>query len=445
MRPILAGLVLVAGCAPGLEPGEALPGGDTTNTLLLGPNAYSMPAANLDPEHEQDFYSGNAFFNQAWVEAPASTEARDGLGPLFLARSCSGCHFRDGKAQPPEAGASPFVGLLLRLTVPISGGFGPDPVYGGQIQDQATPDVPVEARPLLSLTPRDVAYDDGDVTTLHAPSYTVEDAAYGPFPADAQLSPRIASHLVGLGLLEAIPEARLAELEDPDDADGDGISGRRQLHGEDLGRFGWKGDAIDVEHQVAGAFSGDMGLTSRVVPHDDCTPAQAACTTESSGGDPEVSDAIFDLVVLYSRAVAVPVRRRPDDPEVLAGKRRFHDVGCADCHTPSHTTGPAALPALEDQLVWPYTDLLLHDLGPDLDDGRPLGAASGSEWRTPPLWGLGLSRDVVGHQRLLHDGRADGVAQAILWHGGEAEASRDAFRALDAADRAALVAFVEDL
>ena len=447
MRSALLPILLVlVGCGDGLEDGEWLPGGETTNTVLLGSNAFLMPARNLTAEHEQDFYSGNSFFNQAWVEAPASTDARDGLGPLFNARSCSGCHFRDGRAAPPEGGEGPFVGVLLRLSVPGPDGPVPDPVYGGQLQDQANPGLPAEARLSVRWEESSGAFADGEPYTLIRPVFTLDDPAYGPLPDDLQISARNAPQMIGLGLLEAIPEADLEALADPDDADGDGISGRIQRHPDGrVGRMGWKGGSPDVAQQVANAFAGDMGLTSRLARADDCTDAQGACTSEPDGGDPEVSDAIFDKVVLYARTVAVPARRAADDRTIRRGKALFGDLGCTACHTPSHTTADAALPELNGQRIWPYTDLLLHDMGPELADDRPVLDASGTEWRTPPLWGLGMLDEVNGHTRLLHDGRARGVAEAVLWHGGEAEAARDAFRALDEEDREAVVKFVEDL
>jgi len=420
-----------------LDPYEWLPGGDTTNTVLLGPNAFLRPAANLTDEHEQDFYSGNSFFNQAWVEAPASTDARDGLGPLFNARSCSGCHFRDGRASPPEDGQAPFIGLLLRISVPGADRPVPDPVYGEQLQDIGVEGVPPEASPSVQWE---------EVDGLLHPTYTLAEPAWGPLSEDLMVSPRVAPHMVGLGLLEAVPEERLYELADPDDSDGDGISGRIQMDEEGrIGRFGWKAEAATIEAQAAGAFSGDMGLTSRVIPTDDCTIEQPECLEQTTGGEPEVTDDIFDLVVLYSRAVAVPVRRQADDGEVLRGKQVFHDIGCASCHTPSHTTGAAALPEFEDQLIWPYTDLLLHDMGPGLADERPVGEASGQEWRTPPLWGVGLFDEVNGHTRYLHDGRARSIEEAILWHDGEAGDSREAYQALEVDDQQSLITFVEDL
>jgi CxxC motif-containing protein (DUF1111 family) len=281
---------------------------------------------------------------------------------------------------------------------------------------------------------------------LQAPLYALHELAYGPLGDGAVVSPRLGPHLIGLGLLEAIPEDRLRELADPDDLDGDGVSGRLQRHGDGrVGRFGWKGDAATVEDQVAGAFVGDMGLTSALHPTDDCTAAQPACGASPSGGDPEVEPQIFDRVLLYSRALAPPVRREADHPEVLAGQGLFTELGCAGCHVPAHRTGPGALRAVEGQHIFPYTDLLLHDMGPELADGRAVGAADGQEWRTPPLWGLGLQDDVTGEAHFLHDGRARTLTEAVLWHGGEAEAAREAFRTAGATDRAALLAFLRSL
>ena len=434
---------LLAACdgRSGVEEGEWWVGGDTTNLLLLGTQAFGMPAENLSPESEMAFFSGNGFFNQAWVEAPASTTARDGLGPLFNARSCSGCHFRDGKGVPPQDGQSPFVGVLLRISVPGPSGPEPHPIYGGQLQDQAIPGVPVEARPM-------VTWSEGD-RGMRAPTYEVVDAAHGALGEGVMLSPRVAPHMIGLGLLEAIPEARLRELEDPEDLDGDGVSGRiQELPGPEgavIGRFGWKGDAPTVAEQVAGAFAGDMGLTSRLVPADDCTVEQEACLAEAPGGEPEVEDRILDAVITYASALAPPVRRAADDRVVLDGKRAFHEVGCAACHTPSHVTGEGTLPAFDHQLIWPYTDLLLHDMGPGLADDRPVAGASGREWKTPPLWGLGLVEVVVGEASFLHDGRARTLREAILWHDGEASASREAYESLDRDTQRALITFLEDL
>ncbi len=431
------------------EPGEWLPGGDTTNTLLLGSNAFLREATNLTIEELKIHFGGNGFFTMGWVEGVASTTARDGLGPFFNARSCTGCHSKDGRAEPPEAGEGPFGGLLLRLSVPGPDGPMPDPIYGSQFQDRASYGVQPEGIPVVEWIEESGTYPDGTEYSLIRPKFSFKELNYGPMAEDVMISPRIGPHMVGLGLLEAIPLERLQELADPDDTDGDGVSGRLQWRetpdGLLPGRFGWKGDSATVETQVADAFAGDMGLTSWIHPEDDCTDAQTVCLDEPDAGKPEVTDHVLGRVTFYARTIAVPVRRAADDPDILQGKRLFNESGCATCHTPSHTTGESPVNALTNQLIWPYTDLLLHDMGPGLADGRPVGEASGQEWKTPPLWSLGLIPVVSGHTRYLHDGRARNLEEAVLWHGGEAQNARDAFMALSKADRELLLRFVADL
>ncbi|MCA9627608.1 MAG: c-type cytochrome [Myxococcales bacterium] len=437
-----------------VDDGEWLPGGDTTNTLLGGKNAFTMPAENIQPEHESLFYSGNAFFNQAWVQAPSSTDARDGLGPLFNARSCAACHFKDGRGSPPLAADEGFVGLLLRLSVPGEdehGGPKGDPNYGGPLQPCVIGDVPAEGTPSVSYREQGGSYADGESYSLAVPEYTIDALAYGPLADSVLVSPRVAPAVIGLGLLETIPESRLQELADPDDADGDGISGRINYvwdaeRGElAVGRMGWKSEQPSVRLQSAGAFNGDIGITTSIFTQQDCSSTQAECLAATPGGSPELGDDLLDRVQLYGRLLAVPARVAYDEKRVLQGKQLFHDAGCAGCHTPRHTTGDSDLPELAYQTIWPYTDLLLHDMGPELSDERPVFDAAGAEWRTPPLWGIGRYPDVNGHQQLLHDGRARGVAEAILWHGGEAAASREAFKGLSREERDALVNFVESL
>jgi CxxC motif-containing protein (DUF1111 family) len=438
---------------PAVDPAVRLAGGDTTNRLLLGSNAFTRPADNITDEHELSFYTGNSFFNQSWVTAPASAEAHDGLGPLFNARSCSACHFKDGRGRPPLEEGEPFSGLLLRLSVedgegiPIS-----DDAYGGQLQPFSIEGVPAEGQP--SVTYREVPgeYDDTERYTLLEPVYTIGELGYGDLPERLLVSPRVAPAVFGLGLLESIPEKRLEELADPDDEDGDGVSGR--IHrvpdvrtGElAIGRMGWKAEQPSVLQQSAGAFVGDMGITTSLFPDQDCGSLETECLDAPAGGEPEISDELLDAVVLYARLLAVPVRSSWDSPDIRRGERLFLESGCDACHTPAHETAKDVdLIELRQQRIFPYTDLLLHDLGPGLSDERPSLQASGSEWRTAPLWGIGRYADVNGHERLLHDGRARGVAEAILWHDGEAAPSRDAFKALGSAERDALVRFVESL
>jgi CxxC motif-containing protein (DUF1111 family) len=345
--------------------------------------------------------------------------------------------------------------LLLRLSIEGAGSHGeplPDPIYGGQLQPFALPDVPAEAVPRIVVSELAGAYADGTAFSLLEPSYLLEDFAYGAPSADLQVSPRVAPAVIGLGLLAAITIERLQELADPDDADGDGISGRinwvwdAAAQAKVPGRFGWKAEQPSVRQQSAGAFNGDIGITSSLFPADDCTSSESACLAAPAGGSPELEEHLLDRVALYASLLAVPVRQGYDDAGVLRGKRLFHDARCNACHTPNHVTdAAAALGETSAQLIWPYTDLLLHDMGERLSDDRPSFDAQGSEWRTPPLWGIGRYRDVNGHDRLLHDGRARGVAEAILWHAGEADAARAAFEAMSSDDRASLIAFVESL
>ena len=437
------------------EDGEQLPGGATTNTLLFGTNAFVPAAENISLDNKLMFSTGNAFFNQAWTVAPASTESRDGLGPLFNARSCSTCHFKDGRGRPPLEGETELTSMLLRIGVPgAAPGEAPlpDPIYGDQLQPNGVDGVPGEGEPSVSYASIEGQYDDGEPYELLAPTYVVQTPSHGAFAADLLISPRVAPAMIGMGLLEAIPEARLEDLSDPDDRDGDGISGHvnrvwdATTESFTAGRFGWKAEQPSVRQQAAGAFVGDMGITSSLFPAESCMPLEVECQTALRGGDPEISDMLFERVVRYSQLLAVPGRVDYEEPEVLRGKARFAELGCQGCHTPSHhTRADAALAEVSGQLIWPYTDLLLHDMGDALSDGRASFAAEGNEWRTAPLWGIGHYQDVNGHERLLHDGRARGVAEAILWHGGEASEAKRGFVALSAAERLDLIAFVESL
>ncbi|TCT13187.1 CxxC motif-containing protein (DUF1111 family) [Tepidamorphus gemmatus] len=453
------------------EPFERMPAGAATVRKMLNRDIFSHPSANLSFEERQAFQVGNGLFRKDWVSAPSSTLASDGLGPLFNARSCQGCHLKDGRGHAPDGPDDDAVTMLIRLSVPPLDAVEtamlaerralviPEPVYGTQLQDFAVPGIPAEARIRTTWDEHPVALSGGETVMLRRPRFELTDLGYGPMRADVMTSPRVAQQMLGLGLLEAIAESDILAAADPDDLDGDGISGRPNWVRDSetgevvLGRFGWKAIQPTVRSQSAHAFAGDMGLSSPAVPdpYGDCTEAQAACRAMPTGiqrhlGDDEVPAELFDLVVFYAANLAVPERRDLDDPQVLRGKEMFHAAGCAACHRPKYVTRrDAARAAHRFQLIWPYTDLLLHDMGESLADGRPEGDATGREWRTPPLWGIGLTHIVSPEAGFLHDGRARTLLEAVLWHDGEARAARDAVVRMSPDDRAALVRFLESL
>ena len=422
-------------------------------------NAYSLPLSNMSMTKRLDFSVGNSFFRNPWVAAPASTEARDGLGPLLNTNSCQGCHLKDGRGHPPTGDENP-IALFLRLSLPASQagpetleqrGALPVPNYGLQLQTAAISGAKPEAKLVIEYRPREVSFADGTSVTLQAPIYSIAEPAYGELPESLQTSPRLAPPMIGLGLLEAIPEADLIAAADPEDDDGDGISGRYNQVWDVrsgttvLGRFGWKAGEPSIEQQGLHAFAGDMGLTSSLVPQTDCMESQG-CDEFPNGGTPEVSDDVADFVTFYASSLAVPMRRDMNDPAVKQGAERFNALGCASCHTPrQRTAADAARPALANQEIWPYSDLLLHDLGDALADHRSEFQADGREWRTPPLWGIGLTQTVNPRAGFLHDGRARTLEEAILWHGGEAESATQGYRALPADQRAELIRFLESL
>ena len=426
-------------------------GGETT-AFSQGRNAFELSARNLNNEERRTFEVGDSFFNQNWVTAPASTEARDGLGPTFNAQSCSSCHSHDGRAKPPDHDDDPTRGLLLRLSVPGPDGPVEEPTYGGQLQDRAINGVPPEGRISIRYETITGEYADGTTYTLRKPTYTIMEPAFGPLHPEVMTSPRIAPATIGMGLLEAIPEDDVLALADPEDADGDGISGRPNMVWDDeqgrqvLGRFGWKASQPTVERQSAGAFHGDIGITSRHFPDENCPPTQSACLEAPNGGSPEVPDERLGKVTFYVQTLAVPAMRSVDDPQVREGARLFMEAGCGACHTPRHETAEDyPIRPLRGQVFFPYTDLLLHDMGEGLADNRPDGDASGREWRTPPLWGIGLVETVNGHTMFLHDGRARSIEEAVLWHDGEARQSRDYFIGLSSEERESVIRFLRSL
>ncbi|PTR29363.1 di-heme oxidoredictase family protein [Pseudomonas sp. GV085] len=446
------------------EPGEARSGGSAT-VRKTDQNAFSMPSANLPPSRRVDFSVGNSFFRSPWVIAPSTTTARDGLGPLFNTNACQGCHIKDGRGHPPTPDDVNAVSMLVRLSIPDAPAYArvierlgvvPEPVYGGQLQDMSVPGVVPEGKVRVDYTAVPVRFKDGTEVELRKPSLNITQLGYGPMHPDTRFSARVAPPMIGLGLLEAIPEEAILANAEAQAKANNGISGRPNRVWDDarqqtvLGRFGWKAGQPNLNQQNVHAFSGDMGLTTSLRPVDDCTDAQTACKQAPSGngpnGEPEVSDNILRLVLFYSRNLAVPARRDVNAPEVLAGKSLFYQAGCQSCHTPKYTTAAnAAEPELANQVIRPYSDLLLHDMGDGLADNRSEFQASGRQWRTPPLWGIGLTQAVSGHTRFLHDGRARNLLEAVLWHGGEATAAQKQVLSFNAEQRAALLAFLNSL
>jgi CxxC motif-containing protein (DUF1111 family) len=432
-------------------------GGDAT-LAIANENAYARALATLPPQDLRRFTFGNRVFNTNWVAAPASVDAFDGLGPVFNRVSCSACHTRDGRGRPPETEGAPLESMLMRLSLPGRGAQGevkPVPHYGDQLNEKALPGVPAEGRTVVRFRERAGRYPDATAYSLLVPRYELTDLAFGPLPKGTLISPRVAPPVFGLGLLEAVPDAEILSREDPDDANRDGVSGRANRVWDivkeriAVGRYGWKANQPSLQQQNAAAANGDIGITTRLFPHENVADGQAAAAaaqTGSQGGEPELKDEFFAKLTFYLQTLAVPAARNIEDPRVQSGAELFARVGCSACHTPTMTTGDYPdVPELAHQTIHPSTDLLLHDMGEDLADGRPDFAATGREWRTPPLWGIGLTQIVNRHTRFLHDGRARSLEEAVLWHSGEARRARDRFMRLPAEQREALLTFLNAL
>ena len=457
-------------CTDASARGES-PGGALSVSVGSAPSLVVAPAV-LDDDQKSAFYAGKALATQPWIRAPTQTDARDGLGPLYHARSCLACHVKGGRGQVSEAQDSAFA-TLVRVSRPGRGPHGepvPDPIYGTQIQPQSTAlshqlrghagadelgGLRPEANVRITWTPRSFEYPDGTTLQLRTAQLELDAWGYGPLSPDARTSLRHTPSLAGMGLLQLISPSDLEGGADPEDCDGDGVSGRvnrvwdPETKTVRAGRFGLKANQPSVRVQVAGAVSGDMGLSNPVFPGQPCTPLQSRCLAAPHGNGAdgfEVPESLLTSMVFFTMSIGVPQRRRPDDPLVKRGETLFGTAGCADCHTPRFVTGADdRYPHLSKQTIWPYSDLLLHDMGPQLADGREDFLATGREWRTPPLWGAGLARAMHARVGFLHDGRARTIEEAIVWHDGEARASRVRFAELGLEDRRALLAFVRSL
>ena len=469
-------VLLLSGCVieqsgPELDEDEICEEGHMSKRCLAGeatvfddsPQAFNFPVSTMSRRDRDRFDLGRDVFT---INFQSQRFGRDfeGLGPNFNDSSCGGCHQLNGRANPYRFDEQPTPALLIRVSrLDEDGVAHPLKEYGSQLQpfgvDGRDGEVKVFATwktRVERVGPRE-AMDNVELTW---PEFSFFDPAHGRFESGFVYSPRATPSMVGLGLLEAIPAASILAAADPDDEDGDGISGRANIEvdaltGEELlGRFGWKASHATLTSQNAAAMLGDIGVVSSRMSRADCGVASPASTCRRGAdgelvGEVEIEDHFMEALDFYTRHIAPPASRFGQfglDDLHERGEALFEEAGCTSCHTPSWRTAPdATSEALAGQEIWPYTDLLLHDMGEGLADGRPDGEATGREWRTPPLWGIGLVDMVNGHQRFLHDGRARSFEEAILWHGGEAEESREAFRAMSFDERVALIEFLRTL
>ena len=443
------------------EPDRVLSAG-TFTIMRADRAAFTEPAPVLTVKQRQLFMVGRNVFHRKWA-AVVSLNGDWGLGPTFNASQCSECHVEDGRGSPPRRADEQLLSLLVRISVPgrdEHGGPKPHPHYGDQIQNRAlqgqsvdfaySPEpIPQEADLYMDWEDEVVAFADGEQITLRKPKLRIEHLNFGPLGPEVMTSLRLAQPIFGLGLLDAVPEETLQALVRRQKEQGlnghvntvwDAINRRPAL-----GRYGWKANQPSLKQQVAAAAIGDLGVSSNLYPDQNCPPVQEICRRELPGNVPEIINHELDALELWLRGLAVPARRNMSDPQVRRGEIVFAQAQCAACHLPEMKTAREfpPLPQLADQTFHAYTDLLLHDMGEQLADGRPDFEAGPRDWRTPPLWGLGLSATVNGSTALLHDGRARNATEAILWHGGEAAPSREAFRNMSKADRDALVRFLD--
>lgn len=409
--------------------------------------AFTHPVDGLSAREMQVHELGDVSFEQSFVSAPAPVHS--GLGPIFNNVSCISCHHNDGKGTP-TAGFNNS-SLLIRVSLPGEDEHNAPvsiPGFGFQVQDQSVFSSKPEAHVNITYADVAVTYADGSVVILRKPTYTLSNPYY-PLPAVYNISPRMAPPVFGLGLLEAIPENTILSFADENDADGDGISGRPNYIYDtlskklDLGRFGLKANTINILHQVAFAYQQDIGVTNYVAPRENC---EGEMQDDDLKDDPELPDSILNAVAFYVKSLAVPARRNVTDADVKAGEQLFTQIQCSKCHIPTIQTGvDLSLPQISNQRIHPFTDLLLHDMGDGLADGRPDFLATGTEWRTMPLWGIGLFPKTNGTAFYLHDGRARSIEEAILWHGGEAEKAKNQFMNLSKTDRDKLLKFLNSL
>jgi CxxC motif-containing protein (DUF1111 family) len=425
---------------------DQLSGGDAT-VFDATSKAFGIAFANMSAYDEHVHEVGDLIFNQSFVTAPAPIHS--GLGPIFNNTSCGSCHHNDGIGLPTAGDAQSS--LLMRISLPgmdANGGPLAVPGYGLQIQDKAAYGVSPEAKVNISYTYQTYSFNDGETYELRTPAYTLTNL-YTPIQGSYLLSPRLAPPMIGLGLLEAVPESEIVANADPNDANGDGIKGVANYVWDvstksmQLGRFGWKANTASILTQVATAFNQDMGLTSSIIPVES---SFGQSQYDGLKDDPELPDTTLNAVKFYAQTLSVPARRNVTDATIKRGEQLFILAKCANCHRQTLTTGVnVAFPALSNQVIHPYTDMLVHHMGAGLADNRPDYKADGQSWRTAPLWGLGLYETVNNPGYYLHDGRARTLVEAIMWHNGEAAPSQSYFASLSQADRNAILKFLGSL
>ena len=420
-------------------------GAATVFDETAGAFGHELPFLNSNDLHIHGL--GDEAVGKTFVTAPAPVNS--GLGPIFSNVSCVSCHHNDGKGNPTAGLVNSS--LLIRLSMigtDEHGGPNPIPGFGGQLQDVAIFGRQPEAKVDISYTEQSIILADGSTVTLRKPTYNLINP-YIPLPAGYMISPRMAPPFLGLGLLQNIPEQTILSFADENDVNGDGISGRPNyvwdatLHKNTLGRFGLKANTATISTQVAAAYQQDMGITSYIFPKES---SYGQLQSDGLNDDPELPDSILNAAIFYIKTLAVPARRLVTDALALKGEQIFMQAKCGSCHIPTMQTGvDVTLKAVSNQRIHPYTDLLLHDMGPGLADNRPDFLASGTEWKTPALWGIGLFPKTNGTPFYLHDGRARSLMEAILWHGGEAEAAKNNVLQLSSSERAALIKFLNSL
>ena len=467
----LSKIVIAENYYDNAEDSEEFTGGSGT-VFVENKNAYSLPLKNLKIENRINFFVGNSMFRRMWLPPSELYFAKDGLGPFFNANSCEGCHINDGRGHLPSFNwpKDDAVSLVIALAIPPQNDKQikkletfqlksiPDPIYGSQLSDFAIEGLMPEGKINVEYDYYPVAFDNGKIINLSKPKFLISNLNYGELHPDIQISARIAQPIIGLGLIEGISVNDILANADPNDKNKDGISGKasnvRDKVSDNivLGRFGWKAAQPSILQQTIDATYHDMGLSNSFSSKlNNCSEVQVTCQSMANGNSieydgVEVSNEQIDLMVFYQKHLSPPGRRNVNDSEVLKGKKIFFEAGCGSCHVQKFTTSTDELnPSISDQLIWPYSDFLLHDMGKDLADNLSEFNATGSEWRTPPLWGIGLTKSVSGQSHFLHDGRARNILEAILWHGGESEDSKNKILKLSLVEVENLLKFIKSL